>query len=206
METVRFARVVAGLAALAPALVLLACHPERPPVAGPPVAAAEPPREGLDVDDVFDVRVFDEPEFTATFRVAVDGTIDYPHVGRIQVVGMRESDLQRLIADKLREGKILKDPQVSVFVKERQMPRVTVLGQVAKPGPVPFIANMTIVDAIAAAGGFTPIASKNSVTLSRSAEGKVTTARYAVQDISEGRAPNVTLQPRDIVVVDERLF
>ena len=65
---------------------------------------------------------------------------------------------------------------------------------------------MTVVDAIAGAGGFTQIASKNAVTLRREAKGSVESRNCPVADISEGRAPNVVLRPGDILVVEERLF
>jgi polysaccharide export outer membrane protein len=65
---------------------------------------------------------------------------------------------------------------------------------------------MTIVDAIASAGGFTGIASKNSVNLRRELAGKIETHIYPVADISEGRSPNVMVLPGDVLVVDERVF
>ena len=65
---------------------------------------------------------------------------------------------------------------------------------------------MTIVDAIAAAGGFADTAAKNSVRLRRELRGKVQTQSYPVADISEGRSPNVSMLPGDVIVVEERLF
>jgi polysaccharide export outer membrane protein len=65
---------------------------------------------------------------------------------------------------------------------------------------------MTIVDAVAAAGGFTGVAAKNSVNLRREVTGKVETHTFPVSDITEGRSPNVVVMPGDVVVVEERLF
>jgi polysaccharide export outer membrane protein len=163
------------------------------------------PEERLGIDDVFEVRVFGEQDLSGAYRVAADGTIDFPFVGRVSVIGMRSGDVQEFIAAKLADG-YLKKPQVSLMVKEWNSRKVSVMGQVQKPGSVPYFTNMTIVDAIAAAGGFTGIASKNSVTLRREAKGSVESKNYPVADISEGRAPNVVLRPGDILVVDERLF
>jgi len=163
------------------------------------------PEERLGIDDVFEVRVFAEPDLSGTYRVSADGTIDYPLVGRISVVGMRSGDIQEVIATKLKDG-YLKNPQVSLMVKEWNSRKVSVIGQVQKPGPLVYFPNMTIVDAIAAAGGFTGIASKNSVTLRREALGSVSSRNYPVADITEGREPNVLLRPGDILVVEERLF
>ena len=178
----------------------------RDPIPDGTVQAVElTPEERLGIDDVFEVRVLGEKDLSDLYRVAADGTIDYPFVGRVSVAGMRSGEVQELIASKLADG-YLKKPQVSVMVKEWNSRKVSVIGQVQKPGSVPYFTNMTIVDAIAAAGGFTGIASKNSVTLRREAKGSVQSKNYPVADISEGRAPNVVLQPGDILVVEERLF
>jgi polysaccharide export outer membrane protein len=163
------------------------------------------PEERLGIDDVFEVRVFAEPDLSGTYRIAADGTIDYPFVGRISVIGMRSGDIQELIARKLGDG-YLKNPQVSLMVREWNSRKVSVIGQVQHPGSVAYFTNMTVVDAIAAAGGFTGIASKNAVTLRRESKGSVESRNCPVADISEGRAPNIVLRPGDILVVEERLF
>jgi len=157
------------------------------------------------MDDTFDVRVYGEAELSGTFRVATDGTIDYPLVGRVLVSGLRTGEIQKLLVEKLKD-RILKDPQVVVTVKDRNSQKISVLGQVAKPGQVSYYPNMTIVDAIANAGGFTGIAAKNSVNLRREVAGKIETHVFPVADISEGRSPNVQVLPGDVLVVDERVF
>jgi protein involved in polysaccharide export with SLBB domain len=172
---------------------------------GPVATAAETPEEKLGVDDVFEVRVLAEPELTGAFRVSADGTVDFPLAGRLNVLGMRSGDVQEVITKKLRDG-YLRDPQVSVMVKEWNSRKVSVLGQVQKPGPVAYFPRMTIVDAIAAAGGFTGLAAKNSVTLRREVKGRIWRNTFPVADISEGRQPNVVVLPGDVLVVDERLF
>ena len=183
----------------------LACAGRRLQPSTPIQAVDLTPEERLGIDDVFEVRVLGEKDLSDLYRIAADGTIDYPFIGRVSVVGMRSGDVQALIAAQLADG-YLKKPQVSVMVKEWNSRKVSVIGQVQHPGSVSYFTNMTIVDAIAAAGGFTGIASKNSVTLRREAKGSVQSRSYPVADISEGRAPNVVLRPGDILVVDERLF
>jgi protein involved in polysaccharide export with SLBB domain len=160
----------------------------------------------LGVDDVFDVRVVGEPDLTGQYRVAADGTIDYPYVGRIEVLGLGPGEVQKELTKRLKDGYI-RSPQVAVLVKEWNSRKVNVLGQVSKPGPIPYFPRMTIVDAISAAGGFTAIAAKNSVHLRRDLKnGRVQTRNYRVADISEGRAPNVIILPGDVLVVEERVF
>ncbi len=182
-----------------------ACAGRTPPPSTPVQAVDLIPEERLGIDDVFTVRVLGEPDLSGDYRVAADGTIDYPFVGRVSVIGMRSGDVQELIASKLKDG-YLKSPQVSLMVKEWNSRKVSVIGQVQKPGSVAYFTNMTIVDAIAAAGGFTGIASKNAVTLRRELKGSVESMNCRVADITEGRAPNIVLKPGDILVVEERLF
>ncbi len=163
------------------------------------------PDERLGVDDVFETRVFLEGDLTGLYRIAGDGMVDYPLIGRIKVVGMTSGEVQAMITEKLKDG-FIKNPQVTVTVHEWNSRKVSVLGQVLKPGAVVYFSNMTIIDAIAAAGGFTGIAAKNKVTLRREDKGSVVSRSYPVADISEGRAPNVAIFPGDVLVVDERMF
>jgi protein involved in polysaccharide export with SLBB domain len=183
---------------------LAGCYATAPKVstAGVQGASAE---DRVGIDDVFDVRVYGEAELTGSYRVATDGTIDYPLTGRLSVSGLRSGEIQELLVNKLKD-RFLKDPQVTVTIKERNSQKIIVFGQVAKPGQVGYYPNMTIVDAIASAGGFTGIAAKNSVNLRREVAGKIQTHVYPVADISEGRSQNVMVLPGDVLVVDERVF
>jgi protein involved in polysaccharide export with SLBB domain len=175
--------------------------------AKPPVIAVEVgyPEDRIGIDDTFEVRVYGETELSGTFRVATDGTVDYPLAGRTAVAGLRTGEIQQLLVSKLKD-KYLKDPQVMVTIKDRNSQKISVLGQVGRPGQVSYYPNMTIVDAIASAGGFTGIAAKNSVNLRREIGGKIETHIYRVADISEGRSQNVIVLPGDVLVVDERVF
>jgi polysaccharide export outer membrane protein len=161
--------------------------------------------EVVAVDDLLEIRVYGETDMTGEYRIGTSGTFDFPLAGQIKGEGLTLTQLQKEIVAKLK-GRYLRDPQVTIMFKERNNSKVSVLGQVQKPGPIPYFPNMTIVDAVASAGGFTGIAAKNSVTLRREIGGKVELKTYRVADISEGRSANVSLLPGDVVVVDERLF
>jgi protein involved in polysaccharide export with SLBB domain len=184
---------------------LAACAGRNRSAANMAALPTAPSEDRVGVDDTFDVRVYGETELSGTYRVSADGTVDYPLAGRLAVAGLRTGEIQELIVARLR-GKYLKDPQVNVTVKDRNSQKISVLGQVSKPGQVPYYPNMTIVDAIASAGGFTGIAAKNSVNLRREIAGKIEMRVYPVADISEGRSPNVVVLPGDVLVVDERVF
>jgi protein involved in polysaccharide export with SLBB domain len=168
-------------------------------------AEGSSPEDRIGIDDTFDVRVYGEGDLSGTFRVATDGTVDYPLAGRLQVAGLRTGEIQQLLVARLKD-KYLKEPQVIVTIKDRNSQKISVLGQVARPGQVGYYPNMTIVDAIASAGGFTGIAAKNSVNLRREVAGKIEMHTFPVADISEGRSPNVMVLPGDVLVVDERVF
>jgi len=156
--------------------------------------------------DSFDVRVFNEESLSNTYQIAPDGTIDYPLIGRIKVAEMKPQEIAAYIAEKLKEGKFLKNPQVSVLVKEYKSKKIHVLGQVKSPGTFPFQDKMTVVQSITLAGGFTPLANENKTTITRKIEGKEVIIRAEVAKISKGEAPDISLQAGDIIFVPERVF
>jgi protein involved in polysaccharide export with SLBB domain len=182
----------------------LGCAHQAPEGSGLPMSVPNH-EERLGVDDVFEVRVYGEADLSGAYRVSADGTIDFPLAGRIPVVGLNIGEVQLEIVKRLKAGYLLQ-PQVTVMAKDWNSRKVSVLGQVQRPGTVLYFPNMTIVDAIASAGGFTGIAAKNSVSLRREVTGKVETKTFPVADITEGRSPNVVVMPGDVLVVEERLF
>lgn len=172
-------------------------------------AVVPPPSENdttLGAGDVFDIRVYGEEELTNTYRVAEDGTIDYPLVGRIEVAGLEPPMVARVVAERLREGQYLVNPQVSVFVKEYNSKRISVIGAVQRPGTFPMTSGLTAVQAISLAGGFTSIASRNDTVLTRRIDGELHRFRVPAEDITEGRADDVLVQAGDIIYVPERVF
>ncbi len=159
----------------------------------------------LDVGDSFEVRVFGEADLSGVYRIGVQGEINFPLAGEIKVAGLDPQTIAKRIAERLAQG-MLRNPQVSVFVKEQTSKKVYILGQVTKPGTFTYTPSMNVVEAITIAGGFTPLAAKNDTTLTRSENGKKSTVKIPVEDIGQGRARNVYLQPGDIISVPERIF
>lgn len=180
-------------------------HNARTPDSYPVEAEQMLADDQVGVDDMFDVRVYGEADLSGTYRVATDGTIDFPLAGRIPVAGLRTGEIQARLTQRLKNG-YLNNPQVTVLMKEWNSRKISVLGQVQHPGSVSYHPHMTIVDAIAQAGGFTGIAAKNAVSLRRETGGKVESRIYRVADITEGRSTNVLVLPGDVLVVEERLF
>jgi polysaccharide export outer membrane protein len=154
--------------------------------------------------DLVEVRVFQEPDHSGIWRVSPEGTIDYPLCGKVALEGRTSS----MAADSLREclKRYLRRPQVSVLIREYNSKKIFVFGEVQKPGTFPHEGEMTIIQAITLAGGFTKLAAKNSTNVTRIVEGQERKIRVPVEDIGVGREKNFLLQPGDIVFVPESFF
>ena len=160
----------------------------------------------LGPDDLFEVRVFGEQELSGSYRVAHNGTIDFPLVGRVGVGGLTPPEVSELLIRRLRDGHFLVSPQVSVLVKEYNSKRISVFGQVQRPGTFPYQDSMDIVHAITLAGGFTPIADPDHTTVTRRQAGRESRRRVPVESIGRGRSANFYLQPGDTIFVPESVF
>ena len=162
--------------------------------------------EVLGVGDVVEVRVFGEAELTGTHQISEQGTIRLPLVGPILAAGLSPDELSAAIAGAY-NGQYLKRAEVSLFIKERNSQKVFVLGQVGKPGPVPIAGRrITVIEAIAQAGGTSKLADAGRVVLTREKDGKQIRVTVDVGAIGKGLAPDVEMQPGDILFVPETLF
>jgi len=185
-------------------MLQLACvsAPVKQPKLPPPIETSS-----LGPGDVIEVTVYDEPSMSKTFKVAPNGTIDFPLVGTLEIEGKEPQEIAELIKTRLRDGKILKNPSVSVLVKEVNSKKVAVFGQVQKPGQFPMTEGMTVVQAISLAGGFTSLADRDRVTLNRRvSKEKVIRVVFSVAAITEGKMNDILLQSGDTLYVEERAF
>ena len=155
---------------------------------------------GLSVGDTFEVRVFGEPDVGGGFQVQEDGSIVFPLVGRVEVLGKTQGELAALLEDKLAAG-YLRDPQVTVVMTARENLEVSVLGQVQKPGTFNYVEKLTLVQAISEAGGLNELAHSRRVKLTRKGPTGVGTYEVSVKAITEGREEDILLQPGDIIFV-----
>jgi polysaccharide export outer membrane protein len=106
----------------------------------------------LGPEDVVEIRVFELEKLDRTVRVAGDGSIDLPLVGKISVQGLTADGVSERIAGRLR-GRYVKSPQVTVFIKEYNSQKVSLLGAVARPATYPLIGRRNLLQVIADAGG-----------------------------------------------------
>ncbi len=160
----------------------------------------------LGVDDVFEVRVFGETELSGAYRVGQDGTIDFPLVGEVSVLGQEPRAVAALVASRLRESGVLVSPQVSVFVREYNSKRFSVLGAVGNPGNFEMRSGMTVVQAIGLAGGFSSLANRDGTYVTRQVNGQAQRFSVPVDRITSGQEEDFPLQAQDIVYVPERIF
>lgn len=174
---------------------------------GPP-PAIPPPEESttLGPGDVFNMAVVNEKDLPEEYQVASDGTVDLPYIHRIEVAGLEPQEIARKVRQQLIDKKILQDPTVIVRVKEYRSKRVTVLGQVQKPGAFPLTPGLSLLEVISLAGGFTAIAKTDQVRLTRKNKEHPRTFVVDVEAIFDGDAPNVPLQAGDDIYVGERIF
>lgn len=172
-----------------------------PAIAAAPVvyAAAPPPvvhdpAYRLDAGDRLRIVVYGQEGLTNTYLVGAGGSITMPLIGAVTARGRTPAELSAAIAARLRNGYI-RQPYVAAEV-EAYRP-FFILGEVAAPGQYPFVPNMTVESAVAIAGGFSPRARRDLVTVTH------TDARGAVRISVPTATP---LSPGDTILVDERWF
>jgi len=162
-------------------------------VAAMPVAFDEGPYT-LDTGDKLRVVVFGQDPLSNNYTVDAQGQISMPLIGNVEARGLTTAQLGNAIAGRLRQS-FIRDPSVAVEV-EIYRP-FFVLGEVTYPGQYPFVPSMTIENAIAIAGGFTPRAYRPTVRITRKVGGATTRIALPI------RAP---FRPGDTIEVGERWF
>lgn len=178
--------------------------PSRPPAnilsstVHPPSAASSNYKIGP--EDVLHISVWENKDLTLEVVVRPDGMISVPLVQDVQAEGLTAAELADVIYQKLLV--YLKEPQVSVIVKQVNAPKIFVIGNVVRPGPYPLRSDMSILQALSLAGGFTQFASPRSIKLVRGLglKQEVRKINYyrLIDNVGEG---NYLLLPGDTIVV-----
>ena len=156
--------------------------------------------------DVIRLQVFQEPDLDQEFRVPRNGEYQFPLIGVVNVSGKTVAEVEGHLRD-LYNKDYLVNPQLNLLIVEYSQRRVNVLGAVNAPGTIVFPPeeDMTLLDAVSRAGGFSRLAARNRVVLSRTGEdGKVTKYTVDVDRIIDGRNSSVwNLQKDDTIYVPE---
>jgi polysaccharide export outer membrane protein len=154
----------------------------------------------IGADDTLHIAVWKEPDLTATLPVRPDGKISLPLLNDVPAAGMTPMQLAASITEKLK--KYIADPRVTVVVTAMNSRRVFVTGEVAHPGAMPLLPNMTVLQALSNAG-FTQFANLKKIYLLRNENSKQVKLPFNYKDVVKGDHPeqNIKLIPGDTIVV-----
>ena len=167
----------------------------------PIYARSGTPEYRLGPEDVIDVFVWKEPELTTTVVVRPDGRISLPLTNEIEASGKTVVQLRQEITEKLRE--YVAQPVVSVIVKQVNSLKISVLGEVRKPDVYRIKNRVTVLDAIAMAGGFSDLAKQNKVVVLRNtASGQQRIRVNVKQLVTDDTQARFYLEPLDTVYVE----
>jgi polysaccharide export outer membrane protein len=201
---------IAGSLALAAAAVLAACADTRGgPVpydvslAAPDAPTVVPLEDGYKIAplDKLSIKVLKMDDMTGDYVVDLGGNISMPLVGEVRAANLTTAELDTELTQKLGE-KYLEHPDVSVGIKESMSHVVTVDGAVQKAGAYPSIGPISLMQAVALAGGTTDEANVRRVAVFRTIGGKRQVAGFDLAAIRHGQSPDPKVYPGDIVVVD----
>jgi polysaccharide export outer membrane protein len=173
----------------------------------PPARLPEPiVNQQVGPGDLLEIVVVGEEKLPHEYEVGPDGTLSFPYVDPLKVAGLEPRQIANSIRESLIEARFLVTPQVQVKVKAYNSKKIQVIGQVGKQGPMPYQDGMTLVQAISAAGWFTPLADTNHVQIIRQVPSGAVNAIVSVDAITDNARPDVKLQQGDTIKVDQRLF
>jgi polysaccharide export outer membrane protein len=176
--------------------------------AQPPAATAQPPdTTALDSSyfiapgDVLKILIWKEPELSTEAFVRLDGRITVPLLGDLMAAGRTPDDLSSEIQLKL--GRFLEVPQVTLSVSQAISARFYVIGEVAHPGAFPLPSRISVVQALALAGGFREFAKKESIRILRNRGGEQTAIPFNYREVEAGLRleQNIFLEAGDSILV-----
>ena len=159
--------------------------------------------------DVIEITVHDQPDLMTTARITADGNITFPLINKVKAKGLTVGELEASIK-RLLELDYLVTAPVIVFIKEYHVRQVSVLGEVNNPGTynMPEERNVTLLEAIALAGGFNKDADIDKTKVMRIKDGEKTTTIIKVSDITKRgkRDQDIEIKPEDVIFVSESFF
>jgi polysaccharide export outer membrane protein len=162
----------------------------------------------LQSGDLVEIKVFMEDNMDRVLRISSDGMVTFPLVGNVKIGGYSVSEAEQQLSEKLKY--YIKNPQVSMLIKEYANKMVYVLGQVQKPSEIsiPPEKSMTVLEAITSVGGFTDIANTSKVKVLRMENGKQKSLDVDVNAITKqgNKSLDIELMPGDVIFVPQSMF
>ena len=210
-----FAPLLVVLLGAAPAGQTQNPQPPVPPTSPPATAGAAPaapaPRINpapaannasdyrLVTGDKLRIEVYKDPQLSQTLQVRPDGKITLPLIGDVMAAGRTSLELRDTVSTALND--YVKNPVVTVIVIETMPQTIYVMGEVNAPGPQTIKGEISILQALAAAGGFKDFAKKKSIKILRPGPSGTTTLEFNYNDAVKGEAKVVNLRAGDTVIV-----
>ena len=151
--------------------------------------------------DMLEISVFGVDDLDGTFQVDFTGNIKLPLIGEVRAVGLNASELAAVLEDRY-GASYLQNPDINVTIEESVGRQVTVEGAVNSPGLFPVRGRLSLLQAVALAGGTSSDSNPKNVILFRDIEGERHAASFNLVAIRRGEADDPTIYGNDIVVVD----
>lgn len=181
-----------ALALLSLCLAISGCSSYQPAPKAFHEATIQPYR--VDSGDRLRISVFEQAGLTGSYTVDQAGYVAFPLIGAVPSRGHTLPEMEKMIAGKLREG-YLRDPDVTIEVDRYRS--VFIMGEVGQAGQYSYVPGMTVQNAIAVAGGYSPRANQANVDVTRKINGRILTGRVSISD---------PIMAGDTIYVRERLF
>ncbi|MFM8717544.1 MAG: polysaccharide biosynthesis/export family protein, partial [Spartobacteria bacterium] len=162
----------------------------------------------LSPNDLVDFRVFQEPELDSVVRISGEGQANFPLIGVVEIGGKTTAEATEILKSRYRGGYLV-NPQITLTVRSYAKKLFTILGQVQRPGAYDIIGNsqITLLQAIGMAGGYTKIADPANVTIKRMENGREEVLKFNAKRMLRGDDPTALLiKPGDVISVGESLF
>ena len=151
--------------------------------------------------DTVSVKVFRMPDLSGDYQVDLTGQISMPLIGEVRAVDLTTAQLDDLLTKKFGE-KYLENPDISVGVKESARRNITVDGAVKNAGAYPALGQVTLMQAVALAGGVSEDANARRIAVFRTIDGQRQAAAFDLVSIRRGEVTDPRIYPGDIIVVD----
>ena len=164
--------------------------------------AVDPATYVIGAQDVLQISVWQEPELSApSVPVRPDGMISLPLLNDVQASGLTPTQLSAALRDRMQ--KLVQEPQVTVIVTAINSKRIYILGEVTRPGPMPLLSDLTVLQAISTAGGLSQYANAKNIYVLRSNNGSQVRLHFNYKAALKGRDPKqeIALRPGDTIVV-----
>jgi len=152
-------------------------------------------------EDVLQINVWKETDISSSVPVRPDGKVSLPLLNDVQAAGLTPMQLSAEIAQRLKE--FIQEPRVTVIVTAMNSRRAYVMGKVARQGAVLLVSNLTVLQALSAAGGPVQFANTKKIYILRDAGGKQVKLPFDYAAVIKGKNPeqNINLKPGDTIVV-----